>query len=354
MTWNVVQEVSPEKRPRLLADCKEDGHGNMEELLTLFSSLETVLGLYYGRRNVQSFAATRENVEEMTGLSLDEARLVKILAVAGDMLNVTWAGEGLDAVMELRQVTDGQLRPPTAIEGRDRLQRFKTSLQAPKAWREVQLPARPWRSLVPVRELLHRSEGELPTSPAVEKPAPCGSPSDRLEAVRQRVLLRQGQLQRQQNLDAFVKNLAKRSGDVENAIFAHSLICYVFAYGKTSTREVVEKLCSSRCTRPMSLVEAKAAVSCLLEVSEGWFLVEKSLYSPEEGFFLTQLPTGRPALAMSKLRSKLERIAEEKQKLLALGPDDFEKLSKATTTDGSMEQKATAISSGKAKRKGGC
>jgi len=148
-----------------------------------------------------------------------------------------------------------------------------------------------------------------------------------MEAIKQRVIQRQEHHRQKAQFDEALKDLANLSGDVENAMFAHSLISYHFAHGQISETSLLNRL-TGRCARPMSKKEAKAAVTLLVDIRGDWFRVDPTIGCPEEGFYMVQC-RGEPAAAMNRLQAMLLKLGQERKRITALGPQAFDVEKKA-------------------------
>ena len=83
------------------------------------------------RKTRPTVAAVQKDTANLCGRELSTPRLRAILALARDMLDVTWVGSGSSAAMEVRQLTDdGKRRQPSWLEQNERRARFRQAAEA--------------------------------------------------------------------------------------------------------------------------------------------------------------------------------------------------------------------------------
>mmetsp|Transcript_46666 Transcript_46666/g.107845 ORF Transcript_46666/g.107845 Transcript_46666/m.107845 type:complete len:469 (+) Transcript_46666:60-1466(+) len=322
---------------------KEQADDDDAVLAKLFAGIEDVLVLFTSRRRRPVLAVVRADVEAHTSRDLDDVRLGQILALSRDMLELVWVGTGSGASLELIQrAEDGEARPPNLDEQNQRRARFTAAFIA--AASQGQLPSQE----TPLRPATPGAAEERSRS-AVAASGGCGQGIEaggaarrvpqraaphaavawrRLEALRQRLVARQEQEQRQAAWQAATIEVGRRISTCEDALALHGVLEHLFARGQggnaaASEAELLSAVvgCSAsvQCRRPMDHEAARIALACLTSKAVGWYLVEAAVHSKNAGSYLRRVEGGSSKPVLEALHNELQQLKRRRLELQSKG-----------------------------------
>mmetsp|Transcript_858 Transcript_858/g.1655 ORF Transcript_858/g.1655 Transcript_858/m.1655 type:complete len:434 (-) Transcript_858:137-1438(-) len=305
-------------------------------LAKTFAGLEDVLMLRAQRDQRAEADSLKRDVESLLGRDFGDDRLARVLYVAGSMLDAQWKGRGTSAVLELRQrVGDrAEIRPPRPEEAVQRRIQFAEALRiaaASNALSLCHLPERPTQigSIESVARSMAREREEATavasTSTHVSLLGSAMPGTQRLEALRNRVLQKQDSEAERSAHRAAVDALEKQMCTCEDAMAVHAVVQQLFARGTgnnsaASEAEVVAAVCSesfsAQCRRPLSRDSARTAMAYLERRATDWYHVEAAVHSRHAGAYLRRISGGSSEAVRESLSRDICKLKERHSNLL--------------------------------------
>jgi len=311
-------------------------------LAKLFDGLESVLVLLASRRARPTVASVRTDVGHLTGREMTDERLEQILAVADRMLETPWVRGSLELVQRLE---NGETRPPTNVEKAQRhssfSQRLATVVKEASLERRglprCPLPTRPATEAQRVAAQHSATtlapsvvEGAaVPTQAGVSRAEAGAAGGSRLEALRQRILVRQDSDHIRKEHQAKIAAVEDHISTCEDAIAVYAVLMNFFARGEgadsaASEAEVIAGICSSgfamQSRRPLDAKVARAALAHLTSKAGDWYVAHSPQHSQRTGLILRRVPDGCSLSSMEALQAEIRDLQEEKKMMVLGGP----------------------------------
>jgi len=303
-----------------------------------FASLEDVLTLRARRDQRAEANSVKSDVESLLRRDFGDDRLARVLYVAGSMLDAQWKGLGTSAVLELKQRVgeQGETRPPRPEEASQRKIQFAEALRAAAAGDALsfcKLPQRPTpagsmeaaaRSMAQERHEAAAVASVTKHVPLLGGPTPSGT--QRLDALRKRVLQKQDSEAEREAHRAAVDALERQMCTCEDALAVHAVVQQLFARGTgkdsaASEAEVIVAVCSesfsAQCHRPLSRESARAAMAYLERKATTWYRVEAAVHSRHAGAYLRRIPGGSSEAVRELLLNDLRELKERHSNLIS-------------------------------------
>lgn len=293
---------------------------DLDVLLKLFASLDSVLQLL-SRRGQRGFhSAVKIDVESTTGRDLSDYRLGCVLGLAGpNVIDFRWAKTGRDVKLEFFQRdANGKECFPSLEEMEQRRQNFKVALIAAEKSNRVPRVILPERFDSTPRVLSSNTIPSLP--PQYDRKATSPSSAGairRRESLLERVRARERQAAERHVLEKKYNELRCKIGVCDDAEIVYKLLQSLFARGEgkssaASEEEVLNGLCSvsfgMQCVKTLERPAAQAALKLLTEKSSQWFSVHTGVHNPNAKY-LRRLPQGHGANALAEVHA--ERLSLE-------------------------------------------
>lgn len=319
--------------------------GEHEVLARLFKAVDALLPIYASRRTQPAFGSVRKAVEETTGKVFSVERLGRVLALAGDMLEARWVGDGYNAVLELTQrAADGTPRPPNPKEQAERSARFDDA--SIEAWKSQTLPpsalppaparpsppTRPAEREVPSQQLSPAPSMSTLRSSLQNSSGATATQQDRAAALLARVRARHAAAKSPAAVEE--AEVRRSLQNVQHAITLHAVMKHLFARGDvrpsslgeeaaTSAREseaiamASSRSYSAQCMSALDEASAKSGMEVLITHASGWFCVESARHMKNERL-LRRLAVGDPNAAIAALQAERQRLDGRLSELVAV------------------------------------
>jgi len=315
----------------------EDQSAEVTLLARCFAGLEDVLTLRAQRDQRAEANSVKRDVENLVRRDFGDDRLARVMYVAGNMLEAQWKGKNTSAVLELKQRVGerAEVRPPKPEEAIQRKIQFAEAVRVAAAGDALsfcQLPQRPIRAgsidAVATSMVREREEATSVVSTAAHVSLLGGSlPSgtQRLEALRNRVLQKQDSEAERSAYCAAIESLERQMCTCEDAIAVHAVVQQLFARGKgknsaASEAEVIGAVCSAsfsaQCHRPLSRESARTALDYLERKASKWYSVEAAVHSRHAGAYLRRIPGGSSESVRELISNDIRELKERRGNLI--------------------------------------
>jgi len=316
----------------------EDQSAQVTLLAKCFASLEDVLTLRAQRDQRAEANSVKIDVESLVRRDFGDDRLARVLYVAGNMLDAQWRGRGTSAVLELKQRIGerAEVRPPKPEETIQRKTQFAEAARiaaAGDALSFCQLPQRPTQAgsseAVATSMVKEREEATAVASTTTHVSLLGGatpSGTQRLEALRNRVLQKQDSEAERSAHRAAIDALERQMCTCEDAMAVHAVVQQLFARGKgknsaASEAEVIVAVCSesfsAQCHRPLSRESARTAMAYLEKRAMNWYRVEAAVHSRHAGAYLRRIPGGSSEAVRELISNDMRELKERHSNLIS-------------------------------------
>jgi len=328
------QEVMRSTSPGTL----EDQNAEVTLLAKCFASLEDVLTLRARRDQRAEANSVKRDVESLVRRDFGDGRLARVLHVAGKMLDAQWKGRSISAVLELKQRVGerAEIRPPKPEEAIQRKTQFAEAARiaaAGDALSFCQLPQRPTQAgsidavaTSMVREMVEAIAVASTTTHGSLLGGAMPSGTQRLEALRNRVLQKQDSEAERSAHRAAVDALERQMCTCEDAMAVHAVVQQLFARGKgknsaASDAEVIVAVCSesfeAQCHRPLSRESARTAIAYLERRATNWYRVEAAVHSRHAGAYLRRIPGGSSEAVRELISNDMRELKARRDNLIS-------------------------------------
>jgi len=152
------------------------------------------------------------------------------------------------------------------------------------------------------------------------------SGTQRLEALRNRVLQKQDSEEQRSAHRAAIESLERQICTCEDALAVHAVVQQLFARGEgknsaASEAEVIAAVCSesfsAQCHRPLSRDSARTAMVYLQRRAANWYSVEAAVHSRHAGAYLRRIPEGSSEAVRDLISNDMRELKERRRNLIS-------------------------------------